>query len=605
MAHAGLRPLAPAAPQSDQRTAFLGFMALAEAAAKDGDVPAALRALAKAAEAEPAAAAPHTFRALVLGRAGRAEESLKALATAIGLEPDHMAAKVLLARVIAREPKGDYRWMAAGVVRACLATDGIGHREFAAIAQVLLVEGPLGDVLVEGATKGWDGAAAKLLGEAGRRLRSDGLLLGLLREGRVTHVPVERLCEAARRRLTLEPWPARDTRFLAFVGALAEQSYLDDYVWFAADDERAALDQLATRSIDGPDAEIELLTFGLHAPLERHPKADAILAAEARFGEALRRLIALTLDEARAERAAAGPIPALTDVRDPTSLAVQGRHDGTHPPRWRDVTLPAPGATRRVIETRIDRSIRLPDRPRVLIAGCGSGEEALRAAVTYGIGAEVTVIDLSRARLGAVARRAERMGVKGLSFAVADILELRAEVPFDVIECLGALPSMADPARGLDALAGLLAPKGIMRLGFASERGRRFVGEAVAAARARGIDPTEDGVRAFRHWMLTEPPGPWAVGLTRHPAFYALGPCRELLFPVHQHAVSPSGLGRFLAEAGLAFRGFEVANAEREAFKRAYPDDRAWLDLERWETFEELNAEAFRTGYLLWCVKST
>ncbi len=604
MAHAGVGTLRPAPPEVAARAPYFGFMALAEATAKDGDLGRALQALDSAAKADPAAAAPHYYRAQVLGSLGRSADSLRALVAAIQLEPSHQAAKTLLARVIGREPRLDYRWIDPDVVRACLATPGIGHQDFADIAQTLLVEGPLHETLVKGATKSWAAAAADLLGAPGRRLRADALLLDGLRQGLVVHVPLEHLLGAARRSVLLGAWPGR--AHADFVGAIAEQCFLNEYVWFVTDEERQALQALSPPALDAADLEPTLLRLALYGPLDGLAVADALVASAARFTEPVRRLIELTIVEPRADRAAAEAVPRMTETRDATSRAVQAQYEEFPYPRWRSLTLPAVGSTRRVLERDFGMAPvgRLPARPRVLVAGCGTGAHALPCAVKYGAEAEVLAIDLSRASLGYAARRAALLGVAGIGFAQADILALDpATPPFDVIECGGVLHHLADPGAGIRVLAGLLAPGGLMNLGLYSERARRHVAEAIAAARARGTAPTADGIREFRHWMLAEPPGPWAVPLARYRDFYATSQCRDLLFHVQEHRYTPQGIKTLLADAGLEFRGFQVPAAVLDAYRRTYPPDPAGLELDNWDAFEAAHPDTFRTMYQFWCVK--
>ncbi|MEX2650339.1 MAG: class I SAM-dependent methyltransferase [Alphaproteobacteria bacterium] len=606
MAHAGIGTPRPAPPEVAERATYFGFMALAETTAKDGDLGRALQALDSAAKADPAAAAPHYYRAQVLGRLGRSADSLRSLVTAIRLEPGQQAAKTLLARVIGREPGLDYRWIDADVVRACLATPGIGHQDFADIAQTLLVEGPLHETLVKGATKGWEAAVSDLLGAPGRRLRADPLLLDGLRQGLVVHVPLERLLGAARRSILLGAWSGRERGYADFVGAIAEQCFLNEYVWFVTDEERLALQALSPPALDTADLEPTLLRLALYGPLDGLAVAGALVASAARFTAPVRRLIELTIVEPRADRAAAEAVPRLTETRDATSRAVQAQYEEFPYPRWRGLTLPAVGSTRRVLERDFGKALvgRLPARPRVLVAGCGTGAHAIPCAVRYGAEAEVVAIDLSRASLGYAARRAELLGVAGIGFAQADILELDpATPPFDVIECSGVLHHLADPGAGARALAGLLAPGGLMTLGLYSERARRHVGEAIAAARARGTPPTADGIRDFRHWMLADPPGPWAVPLARYRDFYATSQCRDLLFHVQEHRFTPLGIKALLADAGLEFRGFQLPAAVLDAYRRTYPRDPAGLELDNWDAFEAAHPDTFRTLYQFWCVK--
>ncbi len=106
----------------------------------------------------------------------------------------------------------------------------------------------------------------------------------------------------------------------------------------------------------------------------------------------------------------------------------------------------------------LSTEIAFPVRPKVLIAGCGTGQHAIVVAKQLP-DAEILAIDLSRASLAYATIRAEEASVRNLAFRQADILGLTsAQGPFDYIECCGVLHHTRAPAEGLVALTHTLEP---------------------------------------------------------------------------------------------------------------------------------------------------
>jgi SAM-dependent methyltransferase len=106
---------------------------------------------------------------------------------------------------------------------------------------------------------------------------------------------------------------------------------------------------------------------------------------------------------------------------------------------------------------------------RVLVAGCGTGNEAfaLRRRLPD---ADITAVDFSRRSL-VVARRVQReLGLaRRIEFCEADLTDatFRRAVPetFDLISCHGVLSYIPDAASALRNLAAALAPDGVFYIG--------------------------------------------------------------------------------------------------------------------------------------------
>ena len=139
-----------------------------------------------------------------------------------------------------------------------------------------------------------------------------------------------------------------------------------------------------------------------------------------------------------------------------------------------------------------------PERPlKILVAGCGTIQAAYAALMNADD--EVVGIDLSESSLAHERFLQERHGLRNLHLFKGDLLEVGSlERQFDVILCTGVLHHLADPAAGLAALRGVLAPDGVMVLMLYGQTVRTGVYMLQDAFRRIGIEQSTEGVAEVR-----------------------------------------------------------------------------------------------------------
>ena len=392
--------------------------------------------------------------------------------------------------------------------------------------------------------------------------------------------------------------------------ALATQCFHNEYVWHASADEKALLAAPAARlaralaagdPIDPASIAADLLLVSLYRPAGVLPGAERLAAVrEDEWYPPIAELLHHSLHGPREEAEIARELPVLAEIRDSTSRAVRSQYEENPYPRW--ISLP-PGPDRDLGETL---SQMFPDRPvrrtfeTVLVAGGGTGYEPLLTA-RRNPDARVLSLDLSRASLAYGARMARRLGIDNVRFMQGDLLDVAAlGERFDAILASGVLHHMADPDAGLRALAGLLRPQGVIRIGLYSERARSLVEKAKAAAARLGLDGSPEGVRAFRNEILERGEGGELAGLLRSADFHAVSTCRDLVFHVHERQFTIPKIAGSLAAAGLRPLGFEAGRETRIRYRRRYPEDPHMRSLESLAAFEEDHTEAFAGMYLVW-----
>jgi len=115
-----------------------------------------------------------------------------------------------------------------------------------------------------------------------------------------------------------------------------------------------------------------------------------------------------------------------------------------------------------------------PDKQnvRILDAGCGTGV-GTEYLVHLNPQATVVGIDLSAGALAIARERTQRSGADQVEFHHLSLYDV-ARVPgeFDLINCVGVLHHLADPIKGIQALAAKLAPGGLLHVFVYAELGR-------------------------------------------------------------------------------------------------------------------------------------
>jgi SAM-dependent methyltransferase len=154
---------------------------------------------------------------------------------------------------------------------------------------------------------------------------------------------------------------------------------------------------------------------------------------------------------------------------------------------------------------------------RVLFAGGGTGDGAIMLAqqlADLGCPAELVHLDISAAAQAIARARAERRDLTALRFVSGSLLDLPSLGlgTFDYIDCCGVLHHLADPAAGLAALVGALAPDGGLGLMVYGRLGRTGVYEMQdLLRRVAGDGEPKQRVQRARKLLTELPPTNWLV----------------------------------------------------------------------------------------------
>jgi SAM-dependent methyltransferase len=609
----------PMQPRSAEKRRAPTWSERGSAAVDVGDLEAARACFAEAVRAERGNAGHRYHLAVVQEALGDFGAAAASLTEALRLDPAMAGAARRLALLAGRcDLPGDEPLNAAGL-KAALAHDTVDRDLIAEAAlRHLARAGPLADALAIGRSEGWPAAARGLCVDKTAALLRDQLFLEVLRTSVFRGPDAERLLTALRRVLLLEVASARlqERALFDFALALARQCQINEHVWAvsaaeASEVERLALPMDALLAGDA-GAGCRLLVAALYRPFTE--LLGAHVGPRQAGGirpRALREVVACALAEAADERERMAQMPRLGGIVEASSREVAQQYEASPYPRWTCVGLLAPKGMRRALRRYFsDRELAFLEQPfEVLIAGCGTGQQAVQAALAYGTQARVLAIDLSAASLAYAARMAERFGVCNISFAQADLLTLHqagsgSVERFDVIECTGVLHHLADPLQGWRALIRCLAKDGRMLLGLYSATARRDLGALRREAAYPGAGCSDAALRAFRQELLDRPDGAPGSELATSRDFYATSNVRDLVLHVSEHPLTLPQVARFLDENGLTFRGFQLERGVFGRFQDQFPGEVWPGGLDSWAHFENANPNTFNGMYNFWCARN-
>ena len=452
---------------------------------------------------------------------------------------------------------------------------------------------------------------AELLGaQSAGAMAREAMVLALLRSKVVHDLELERLLTAIRRGLLQQAIEGDqqpvDYDDFEFFCALAQQCFLNEYVFALGDVERTHVRQVEERIVAAFAAGVEIAPLDLivtasYLPLRKLPGASSLLTRS--WPDAIERLLTQQIREPLEEESDRKDIPTLTPIDDAVSLQVQNQYEESPYPRWTAIPQIEPTTVVHFLRDRLNIvPLSWPQTTvgvDILIAGCGTGSHSIDSALRFPK-AHILAIDISRTSLAYARRKTRALGLTNIEYGRADILKLASlGRRFDVIETVGVLHHLADPAAGWRMLLSLLRPNGLMLVGLYSATARQSLATARAFIAERGYRATADDISACRQDLIQR------FGMPPFRDFSSTSGCRDLLFNVMEHQFTIPQIKAFLDENRLTFLGFEQLPPDvLRQFQQQFPDADALRDLGSWHAFEQTHPLTFGNMYFFWMQKT-
>jgi 2-polyprenyl-3-methyl-5-hydroxy-6-metoxy-1,4-benzoquinol methylase len=561
-------------------------------------------ALEKALLMQPEYAEAHDNLGNTLQDLGEHAKAISEHFHAITLEPNYTTAKANLGRAVAMVRFTSSNTQLYPVLADLLKNGNLVQVKLIAKSVTsLLRNDPTLQNLVAGKQESYQTSEAMSVVKS---LDKFQLLHEFLRVSPLLDLQIESLLTALRRAILLGLAEINaDPELIRFLSTISLHCFVNEYIYFESAKETELITTLGLEiesAIAGglqPDP-LKVLCFSAYRLLHKQRWCES-LTELSELEEINRRQVLEPLEE----YTYAFNTPKLNRITDKVSKQVRAQYEENPYPRWLKVRIPrnAISVAEHCDEVGLrllNNKIRDVTQPKILIAGCGTGQQSIGAAARYS-NCQVLAIDLSLASLAYAQRKTFELKLDNLRYAQSDILTL-AELgsSFDIIECSGVLHHMQDPLAGWRALVDLLKPEGLIKIGLYSELARQSISKARADIASLQIKATAAEIRAFRQQVAASSENPHRE-LTSFNSFYSLSEFRDLVFHVQEHQFTIPKIQDSLDELGLAFCGFEHDTKKLPKFEKFFPHNRDIYDLERWHELERSNPDTFRGMYQFWC----
>lgn len=541
-------------------------------------------------------------------RLGHADMAVGAYERALAVKPDFAEALNNLGAL--RLAQGRPQEASAAFARALsLAPEALAN--FADIKPILLRIHPgLGEA-IERADAAWPQhlPIAEVLPVIAP-VAGDPLLQFVLESDSIIDMPTERFLTSARAAIldqAVNHGGNVEADLLQFACALAQQCFIEEYVYSDTAQELEQVEQLKAALVDALRAgssvpPLWLAALASYGPLDA-AAADLLLAQA--WPAPVDKVLTQQIREPRQEQELREKLPRLTPIADETSQRVREQYEQNPYPRW--VLPPSPPAALSVNQFVAAEFPGVPFRPLddrngidILVAGCGTGHHPIATARRYS-GVRILAVDLSLASLGYAVRKTYEFGVRNIEYGQADILSLPSlGRTFDMVDASGVLHHLGDPMAGWRRLCEVTRPGGLMRIGLYSERGRAAVVAARSFTSASRYQATPADIRRCRQELMSTP----MRSLAASHDFYCTSECRDLMFHVEEHRVGLTQIAEFLAAQNLRLIGFELDASTRQAYRAQFPGDPAMTNLHFWNGFEGQRPSTFSGMYQFWCQRT-
>jgi tetratricopeptide (TPR) repeat protein/2-polyprenyl-3-methyl-5-hydroxy-6-metoxy-1,4-benzoquinol methylase len=394
--------------------------------------------------------------------------------------------------------------------------------------------------------------------------------------------------------------------------SLAQQCFINEYTYSQTSEEINHSQQLSaqlTKAIEEGQSIPAVWVIALACYFPLHSIAGVEKLLHQNWSDEVKNVLLQQIQEPLEELNLRQSIPALTNIDNQVSLAVQNQYEINPYPRW--VRLPEESnktSLNSYIQSRFSLSnFKLLDddrSPAILIAGCGTGQHLIEISQSI-TGENILAIDLSMASLAYAKRKTIELGIESIEFAQADLLKLKSlGRTFDVIESSGVLHHLDKPFEGWEVLLSLLRPHGLMKLGFYSELARRDIVRVRNLISQEGIGSSYQEIRDFRKYLLGLKDSEDYGFATSSLDFFSLSTCRDLLFHVQEHRMTLPVLAEFLQEHNLNFLGFDINSSLKHSYKSRFPNDLSETNLNNWHIYEEDYPNTFLGMYQFWIQKA-
>ncbi len=387
-----------------------------------------------------------------------------------------------------------------------------------------------------------------------------------------------------------------------FLIVFAEQKFFCEFIYHVTDEEKKLLKKLENKIKKKDDiCELSILLISLYKPLNKCNYLQKKLVNYISKSNEFKEFLKYVFHDPHTDKQASISMKSMSNFSNKTSLLMKRQYEENPFPRWRFTLRPMKGNDINEFTNRYSDTFF--QKPEILIAGCGTGQQAMAWSAYKD--SKICAVDLSSESLAYAIRKAKEKNIKNINFYHLDLLDLELlNKKFDIIISTGCLHHMEKPEDGLESLVNVLKPQGLIYLGLYSKRARSEIEWTRKYIKKRKIDVTEDNMRSFRTKILnSENKKLQSIRGLRD--FFSLSNFRDLLFNYTEHTYDFIKIKELLESKKLNFIAFNEMNPDvKNSFKNHFPNENDEVNLELWDKFEKIYPKTFLGMYKFWVKKN-
>ena len=388
-----------------------------------------------------------------------------------------------------------------------------------------------------------------------------------------------------------------------FLIVFAEQKFFCEFIYHVSDEEKKLLKKLENKIKKKDDiCELSILLISLYKPLNKCNYLQKKLVNYISKSNEFKEFLKYVFHDPHTDKQASISMKSMSNFSNKTSLLMKRQYEENPFPRWRFTLRPIKGNDINEFTNRYSDTFF--KKPEILIAGCGTGQQAMAWSAYKD--SKIYAVDLSSESLAYAIRKAKEKNIKNVNFYHLDLLDLELlNKKFDIIISTGCLHHMEKPEDGLESLVNVLKPQGLIYLGLYSKRARSEIEWTRKYIQKRKIDVTEDNMRSFRTKILNSE-NKKLQSIRGLLDFFSLSNFRDLLFNYTEHTYDFIKIKELLESKKLNFIAFNEMNPNvKNSFKNHFPNENDEVNLELWDKFEKIYPKTFLGMYRFWVKKKS
>jgi len=388
-----------------------------------------------------------------------------------------------------------------------------------------------------------------------------------------------------------------------FLIVFAEQKFFCEFIYHVTDEEKKLLINLENEIKKKDDiCELSILLISLYKPLNKCNYLQKKLVNYISKSNEFKEFLKYVFHDPHTDKQASISMKSMSNFSNKTSLLMKRQYEENPFPRWRFTLRPIKGNDINEFTNRYSGTFF--KKPEILIAGCGTGQQAMAWSAYKD--SKIYAVDLSSESLAYAIRKAKEKNIKNINFYHLDLLDLELlNKKFDIIISTGCLHHMEKPEDGLESLVNVLKPQGLIYLGLYSKRARSEIEWTRKYIQKRKIDVTEDNMRSFRTKILNSE-NKKLQSIRGLLDFFSLSNFRDLLFNYTEHTYDFIKIKELLESKKLNFIAFNEMNPDvKNSFKNHFPNENDEVNLELWDKFEKIYPKTFLSMYRFWVKKKS